>query len=191
MKRRQWLVVMGILAASASVGHGQTVGERVGGGLDTAGQAVKRGFQTAGQAVRGGVNNARASVANMEVVNRIYSRLHWDKALATSTLEVEVRAGGVVVLTGITPDKAAKAKALTLTADTIGVLQVVDQVSVVAPGSATAPAAIVPGTPPTVIETPATIVVPGAVWPVDGTAPAVIQSSPAARPSDIPPPRNR
>ena len=154
-----WVAALALLTLMTSAGQAQTVGERVGDGLDDAGRAVRRGFQTAGQAVRGGMNNARASVANMEVVNRVYSRLHWDKALATSTLEAEVRAGGVVVLTGVVPDKAAKSKALSLTADTVGVVQVVDQVAIVAPGTATAPAAIIPGTKPTVIETTPTTII--------------------------------
>lgn len=148
---RGWMVA-GLVALVAGAGQAQTVGDRVGDGLDKAGRAVRGGLQTAGQAVRGGVNNARTSVANMEVVNRVYSRLHWDKALASSTLEVEIRAGGIAVLTGVAPDKATKDKALNLAADTIGVVQVVDQISVVAPGAATAPAAIVPGAKPTVIE---------------------------------------
>jgi len=188
MKRHHWLVAMGVVVASAGVGRGQTVGDRVGegldtagqavrGGLQTAGQAVRGGLQTAGQAVRGGMNTARASVVNMEVVNRVYSRLHWEKALATSTLDLEVRAGGIVVLTGVVPTKEAKAKALTLAADTIGVVQVVDQVSIVPPGAAPAPATIVPGTPPTVIETT--------------PPPAVIESTPSTAPGDFPPPRNR
>ncbi|WP_435017132.1 BON domain-containing protein [Tundrisphaera sp. TA3] len=147
-----WLVVIGLSFATAGEAFGQTVGERVGEGLDEAGRAVRRGFQTAGQAVRGGVNSAKTSVYNMEVVNRIYSRLHWDKALATSTLEAEVRAGGIVVLSGVVPDRAAKLKALTLTADTVGVVQVVDQVAIVTPGAPTAPAAIVPGSRPAVVE---------------------------------------
>ncbi len=120
----------------------------VGQGLDNAGRAVKRGFQSAGQAVQGTFVKARTSVHSMEVVSRIYSRLHWDKALTTTTLELEVRDGGIAIVTGVVPDASAKAKALSLTAETVGVAQVVDQITVSAPGQA---APIVPGTPPVVV----------------------------------------
>lgn len=117
----------------------------VGQGFNDAGRAVKRGFQGAGQAVQGGFLRTRTSVHNMEVVSRVYSRLHWDKTLTTSNMELEVRAGGVAFLTGTVPDESAKAKALLLTAETVGVVQVVDQLAVSTPGRA---APIVPGVPP-------------------------------------------
>ena len=133
--------------------------QQPGGPLDTAGKAVKRGFQTAGQAVEGGLQTAgqavqggfrrtKASVHNMEVVSRVYSRLHWDKALTSSSLELEVRDGGVAILTGVVPDAPSKAKALMLTAETVGVVQVVDQVAVANGPVRTTPAPIVPGSVP-------------------------------------------
>ncbi len=121
------------------------------GPLDNAGRAVKRGFQSAGQAVQGGFQKTRTSVHNMELVSRVYSRLHWDKALTTSTLELEVRDGGVAVVTGVVPDAASKVKALTLTAETVGVFQVVDQVAVGLGPGRPSPAPIVPGNQPIVI----------------------------------------
>jgi len=127
----------------------------VGQGLDNAGRAVKRGFQTTGQAVQGGWIKTRTSVHNMEVVSRIYSRLHWDKALTTSNMELEVRDGGIAIVTGIVPDAATKAKALVLTSETVGVIQVVDQLTVAVPVRSGA-APIVPGNPPIVIP-PATV----------------------------------
>ena len=127
----------------------------VGQGLDNAGRAVKRGFQTAGQAVQGSFIKTRTSVHNMEVVSRVYSRLHWDKALTTSNLELEVRDGGIAILTGAVPDPAAKAKALVLTSETVGVVQVVDQVVVATSPLRSAPAPIVPGVTPIVVPPPA------------------------------------
>jgi hyperosmotically inducible protein len=146
-------------------------------GLDNAGRAVKRGFQTAGQAVSGGFQKTRTSVHNMEVVSRVYSRLHWDKALTSSTMEIEVQAGGITILTGVVPTEAAKAKALMLTSETVGVVQVVDQLTV---GAISSPAPVVPGTPPTVlpsgtiIVTPppsSTVVPPPATKPREGDTP--------------------
>jgi hyperosmotically inducible protein len=123
----------------------------VGQGLNDAGRAVRRGFQTAGQAVQGGFQKTRTGVHNMEVVSRVYSRLHWDKALTSSNIELEVQAGGIATLTGIVPDDAAKAKALMLTAETVGVIQVIDQLTV---GTSVRPAPIVPGAAPVIVSPP-------------------------------------
>ena len=125
----------------------------VGRGLDNAGRSIKQGFQTAGQAVQGGFVKTRTSVHNMEVVSRVYSRLHWDKTLTTSNLELEVTNGGIATVTGVVPDQSAKDKALALTSETVGVVQVVDQVVVTPPVPPIRPGAapIVPGTPPVVV----------------------------------------
>ena len=125
----------------------------VGRGLDNAGRSIKSGFQSAGQAVQGGFAKTRTSVHNMEVVSRVYSRLHWDKTLTTSNLEIEVTSGGIATLTGVVPDQPAKDKALALTSETVGVIQVVDQVVVTPPVPPIRPGAapIVPGTPPIVV----------------------------------------
>ena len=152
-------------------------------GLNDAGRAVKRGFQTAGQAVQGGFQKTRTGVHNMEVVSRVYSRLHWDKALTTSTIELEVQAGGIATLTGVVPDEAAKAKALTLTAETVGVFQVVDQLAV---GSGVRPAPIVPGAAPVIVTPPApssTIIV---TPPPGSTVIPAPATTPKPRPDDTP-----
>ncbi len=148
----------------------------VGQGLDNAGRAMKRGFQTAGQAVQGSFVKARTSVHSMEVVSRIYSRLHWEKALTTSNLEIEVRDGGIATVTGVVPDAPAKAKALNLTAETVGVAQVVDQITVTPPGSTAAP--IVPGNAPIVVPSGSTVIVPG-------NAPIIVPA-PARSRGDVP-----
>jgi hyperosmotically inducible protein len=145
----------------------------IGQGLSDAGRAVKRGFQTAGQAVSSGFQKTRTSVHNMEVVSRVYSRLHWDKALTGANFEIEVQAGGVAILTGTVLSEAAKTKALTLTAETVGVVQVVDQLVVTA-GAANTPAPIVPGTSPTTIivtPPPSSNVVPPVARPKETDTP--------------------
>ena len=63
----------------------------------------------------------------MEVSARVYGRLHWDKALNGSKVDIEVTEGGHTTLTGVVADAKAKAKAVELTRDTVGVTQVVDQ----------------------------------------------------------------
>ena len=149
--RSRVLVVGGLVAAWGCVAWAQQ--GPVGQGINSAGRSIKRGFQSAGQAVQGGWAQTQTSVHNMEIVSRVYSRLHWDKALTTSNLELDVTNGGIATVTGVVPDAAAKAKALTLTSHTVGVIQVVDQVVVTPPTPPIRPGAapIVPGTPPTVI----------------------------------------
>jgi osmotically-inducible protein OsmY len=76
----------------------------------------------------------------------VYGRLHWDKALSDASIELSV-SSGVVTLRGAVPDTAAKAKAVTLAAETVGVTQVIDELMVsLAPRTvpATTPATAVP-----------------------------------------------
>ncbi len=134
------------------VGQGlQNAGQAVKRGLQNAGQAIDGGLQTAGNAIQGSFQKTRMSVHNMEVVSRVYSRLHWDKALTTATIELEVRAGGVAILSGVVPDEAAKARAIALTVETVGVVQVVDRLAVAPPGK---PATVIEGSPAPVIVSP-------------------------------------
>ncbi len=98
----------------------------------------------AAQAQQGGLfPRTRARVAAMEVLDRVYSRLHWEKGLAGSTLEVQEATGGVTVLRGTVPDSRAKAKAVDLARNTTGVTEVVDEISVLPPADPTAPAPVV------------------------------------------------
>ena len=132
-----------VLLVSTNTSHSQQ--GPVGQGLSEAGKAVKRGFQSAGQAVSTSFQKTKTSVNNMEVVSRVYSRLHWDKMLVGSAMEIEVQAGGVVILSGVVPSEAAKNKALSLASETVGVLQVVDKLTFSADIK---PAPVVPGVPP-------------------------------------------
>ena len=130
------------LVGMAGIGWAQQgpVG-KVGQALDGAGKSIKRGVLGAEAAVQDSFARTRASVHNMEVVSRVYSRLHWEKSLTTANLDIEVRADGIAVLRGVVPDAAAKEKAVTLTADTVGVVKVIDQLAIALPTR------IVPATP--------------------------------------------
>jgi osmotically-inducible protein OsmY len=66
----------------------------------------------------------------MEVQHRVYARLHWDKSLSMSKFEVSMSDKGVATLTGSVADPKAKAKAVELAADTVGVAQVIDELTV-------------------------------------------------------------
>jgi len=97
-------------------------------------------------------------------------------------LEIEVLAGGVAVLTGAVPGEEAKAKALALTAETVGVAEVVDQLTIIAPPR---PARVIPGTAPTVV-TPTS---PGSTIIVTPPSTVVIPppvTTPRPRTTDVP-----
>lgn len=126
------LAALGLFAAWAA-GSGQaqqdgpatTAGEK----LDQFGRKIKRGIDKAEGAVREGFHKTRETVHSMGVAARIYGRLHWDKALQTSNLNVKVEEG-VATISGSVPTAAARAKAVTLTADTVGVNKVINELTV-------------------------------------------------------------
>ncbi len=124
-KRFFWisLVVIGLVASACVANAQQGVAERVGGAFDSAGRGIKRGVQNA-------FSQAQDSVHAQEVISRVYSRLHWDKTLTGSTLELEVNEDGTAILRGAVPDEAAKQRAIILTRDTVGVVQVISELGV-------------------------------------------------------------
>jgi osmotically-inducible protein OsmY len=65
----------------------------------------------------------------MGVQARVYGRLHWDKALNQSDLNVKVEQG-VATLSGGVPTADARARAVNLAAETVGVTKVVDELTV-------------------------------------------------------------
>jgi hyperosmotically inducible periplasmic protein len=126
------LIVVGVSARAQQGG----VAERVGEALDGTGRAIRRG-------VEGAYARTQTRVNTMQVLDRVYSRLHWEKMLTTSTLEVESQPGGVTVLRGVAPDARAKVRAVELARDTVGVVQVIDQLSVAPASDPSQPAPVV------------------------------------------------
>jgi hyperosmotically inducible periplasmic protein len=118
---------LGIGASWAQQDQGPAA--KAGSKLDDVGRTIKRGLDNAGEAVREQFVRARSSVHNMDVASRVYGRLHWDKSLATSSLDLDVK-GGVVTLRGSVPDAKAKVKAVELAADTVGITGVIDQLTI-------------------------------------------------------------
>ena len=143
--------LLGAMAfAWAGVGRAQQgVGEKLGEGLDDAGRVIKRGLQRSGEAVRESFARTKTSVQNMGLEARVYGRLHWDKDLHASSIELEVMDASTVILKGAVPTAAVKTKAVALTRDTVGVTQVIDQLAV------TPPARVVPGAAGGAIRSPA------------------------------------
>ena len=103
----------------AQEGVGEQVGKKIDRGIDRLEENLKQSWA-----------QIRKSVENMGVQGRVYSRLHWDKALEKATIDVEVRDEHVVVLKGSVPNQAARQKAVQLARDTVGVTQVVDRLAV-------------------------------------------------------------
>ncbi|MDR3618353.1 MAG: BON domain-containing protein [Paludisphaera borealis] len=131
--------------------------ERAGEKLDEAGRQIKqsleRGFGTARDAVREQFSRTRDRVNDMNVEARVYGRLHWDKLLTTSVLELTVEARGIVTLRGSVPTAKAKKRAVELAIDTVGVTRVIDQLAVQTPTSETT--TTTPGTTTTTTVKPA------------------------------------
>jgi hypothetical protein len=123
------------------------VATKAGEKIDDVGRAIKRGILNAEETVRDGLNRTgetvregfaktRESVQAMGIVPRVYGRLHWDKALNSSSLFVKAE-GGAVTVRGMVPDDSAKTKAIMLIKDTVGVTHVIDQLTVVPSSAAT------------------------------------------------------
>jgi hyperosmotically inducible periplasmic protein len=111
--------------------------ERAGEKLDEAGRQIRKGFErgfgTARDAVREQFSRTRDRVNDMNVEARVYGRIHWDKLLTTSTIELTVEARGIVTLRGSVPNAKAKKRAVELAVDTVGVSRVIDHLAVQSP----------------------------------------------------------
>ena len=107
----------------------ESVTDKVKEKLDSAAQSIKRGAKSAADAVKEQYHRARESVHNLGEHGRVYARLHWEKNLQGSKIEITVK-GSVATLNGTVPDAKAKAKALELTQDTVGITEVVDHLTV-------------------------------------------------------------
>lgn len=147
------LLTASLVAANAEC-KAQGVVERAGQALDNAGRNIRRGVENA-------VARGEAAVRETDVFGRVYGRIHWDKKLADSVIELEVQADGTTTLRGAVADAAAKKRAVVLARDTVGVTTVVDELTIadaarVIPASPTKPVRVVPPSSKTstTIETP-------------------------------------
>jgi hypothetical protein len=103
----------------AQDGIGQRIGQSIDRGLDRLQGEVQEGWKALKQ-----------TVDRLGVEGRVYSRLRWDKEIATSTIDVDATDAGVVTLKGQVRSTAAKEKAVRLADDTVGVKRVVDLLAV-------------------------------------------------------------
>jgi hyperosmotically inducible protein len=94
------------------------------------GEQIDRGLSQIGAELSQAWAEVRKTVEKMGVQGRVYGRLHWDKALEGANLDVSVRDGQIVVLSGTVHSAAARQTAEQLTRDTVGVTSVVNELAV-------------------------------------------------------------
>jgi len=124
------LVIVGLTWVYAGRAQEPGTGKKVGEKLDSAIQDVKSGLRKVGGAAKEQFAKVKTSVHNMGVESRVYGRIHWDKALNDALIELTATDDGVITLSGTVADAKAKAKAVDLARDTVGVSKVVDQLAI-------------------------------------------------------------
>jgi osmotically-inducible protein OsmY len=115
--------------ASATLAQ-QTVLDRVEQRVDNLERGVKSSVHTINDALRKRFEAVRTEVHRMDTHSRLYSRLHWDRDLHGSKIEVHMLHGGVALLRGTVPTVEAKKKAVALATDTLEVKAVIDELTV-------------------------------------------------------------
>jgi hyperosmotically inducible protein len=122
------VVVLGV-GSLAGFAQQDTVTGKIGQKLSEAGQVIKNEARTVTESVAKEFDKVRTDVNRMELHNRVYSRIHWDKALHDSKINVHMFKGGVVLLRGTVPDSEAKKRAVALATETMDVTEVIDDLT--------------------------------------------------------------
>src|SRR5437016_4923578 len=73
----------------------------------------------------GGWQAVRASLSDSGLDSRVSTRLHWDRYLADSDIQVRLTGPGIVTVQGSVPDSSYRLRALELARSTVGVEQVI------------------------------------------------------------------
>lgn len=130
----RFLVIMAVaLSCLSAAGQTPPPPNPQPGTAEKIGEKIDRGLNQIGAEFSQAWSEVRKSVEKMGVQGRVYGRLHWDKALEGANLEISVRDGQVVALSGTVANAAARLKAEQLARDTIGVNNVVNELAVAAP----------------------------------------------------------
>lgn len=114
-------------------------GQKVGAKVDQAIQDIKGGLRQAGKATKEQFAKAKTAVNDMGIESRVYGRIHWDRALNDAAIELNSDDDGVLTLDGTVASAQAKAHAVKLASETVGVAKVVDRLAV-RPATTTTPA---------------------------------------------------
>jgi hyperosmotically inducible protein len=133
-RKARWIIpvvaVVGLTWGYTSLAQDPGTGRKVGEKIDEVVQDIKGGLRKAGNAVKEEFSKAKTAVNNMGVESRVYGRLHWDKALNDASIDLSATDDGVITLNGTVADDKAKAKAVELTRETVGVTKIVDKLAV-------------------------------------------------------------
>ena len=124
MSRTLYAFLMAAILVSSAVFAQDGPLRRAGQALDNAGKNIRYRVET--EIARGQV-----AIQDREVLNRVARRIEWDKQFLGSTLRIEVRPSGMVVLQGSVRNEAVKLRAVDIVQNTIGVTSVVDELAIV------------------------------------------------------------
>lgn len=91
---------------------------------------VDRGVRAVESRLRESWGDIKQATHRMTVQGRVYARLYWDKSLTDSTIRIEPKDKGVIVLKGSVPTREAKRRAVELSDSTVGVHETVDELAV-------------------------------------------------------------
>jgi hypothetical protein len=134
MNARQWVPAVAALLVLIALPDGGLLAQQAGGvaskvgqRLDEVGRGIRREAEVVSDSLRKRFDVVRAEINQMGLPSRVYSRVHWDRALNGSRIEVHVMRSGAVLLRGNVPDLASRDRALMLTRDTVGVTEVIDE----------------------------------------------------------------
>lgn len=138
MRRTRWMVLgfvgATVVVAASARGYAQPgVAERAGQAIDSVGRGLKNEVHEVGEALRKKFEVVRTDVHRMGAHPRVYARIHWDRALHDSRIEVHMLRGGAVLLRGTVPTVEARARAVALASDTMDVTSVIDELRVLEP----------------------------------------------------------
>ena len=116
------VVTLALTAFTATAQEG--ILSRTGRALDNAGRGIRNAVDT-------GIAQGQMDAQEREVLNRVMRRVEWDKHLASSLIQFEVRPGRTIVLRGSVASPIHKKRAADLVSSTVGVSTVVDELAVV------------------------------------------------------------
>ena len=163
MSRRLSTALLAVVVFAPASHANQGPLQRTGQAPDNAGKNIRRGVET-------GVPRGQISAQERELLARVTQRIKWDKQLVSSTLQLVVQADGTVSLRGSVIDEAAKARAVDLVENTVGVTAVVDELAVVKEVKViqAKPACVIETVPTRVIETPTRVItIPPSADPIE------------------------
>jgi osmotically-inducible protein OsmY len=97
---------------------------------DSISDKVDRGVREVESRLKEGWGDIKRATHRMTVQGRVYARLYWDKSLTDSSIRIEPKDKGVIVLKGSVPTREAKRRAVELSDSTVGVNETVDELGV-------------------------------------------------------------